>query len=278
MRAAAAGMRLREERSASSLHRKDVAQGLEAEDAEETLSLIVTKADFAKMTLVGQFNLGFILAMRHATSVDGNEDSPSSGDQLFIIDQHASDEKFNFERLQATTVLQSQRLVHPKRLDLTALEEEIVKENITALERNGFQVRIDESGSHAVGSRCELVALPLSRETTFSLDDLEELISLLGDDTNSVASQVPRPSKVRKIFAMRACRSSIMIGRALTRQQMGTLVRHMGQLDKPWNCPHGRPTMRHLCGLQDWDAKCWQEDDVAQERPLWAEYSGGDGS
>ncbi|KAH6688078.1 hypothetical protein F5X68DRAFT_152579 [Plectosphaerella plurivora] len=277
MREAVAGMDVWEERRASDHHRQSLAKGLDADDAEETLSLIVTKADFAKMTLVGQFNLGFILAMRHATATDGQEDMPSSGDQLFIIDQHASDEKFNFERLQATTVLQSQRLVRPKRLDLTALEEEVVKENVAALEQNGFQVRIDESGAYPVGSRCELAALPLSRETTFSLDDLEELISLLGDETNTVANQVPRPSKVRKIFAMRACRSSIMIGRALTRHQMGTLVRHMGELDKPWNCPHGRPTMRHLCGLQDWDTKWWQEDDIGRKGTIWAEYSGENG-
>lgn len=275
IRDAAADTHRRAESLREISHPGSIGQGIEADNAEETLSLIVTKTDFTKMTMVGQFNLGFILAMRHATPTDGQAQKSSSEDQLFIIDQHASDEKYNFERLQAETVLQSQRLVHPKRLELTALEEEIVKENIPALELNGFQVRIDESGSYPVGSRCELVALPLSRETTFALSDLEELISLLGDDANSAAGQVPRPSKVRKLFAMRACRSSIMIGKALTRQQMESLVRHMGQLDKPWNCPHGRPTMRHLCGLQDWNARGWQEDDISPRRVNWARYSGG---
>jgi DNA mismatch repair protein PMS2 len=23
----------------------------------------------------------------------------------------------------------------------------------------------------------------------------------------------------------------------------------MGEIDQPWNCPHGRPTMRHLLSL-----------------------------
>ena len=40
-----------------------------------------------------------------------------------------------------------------------------------------------------------------------------------------------------------------MIGDALARAQMETIVRHLGALDRPWNCPHGRPTMRHLCHL-----------------------------
>ncbi|KIH86858.1 hypothetical protein SPBR_08766 [Sporothrix brasiliensis 5110] len=56
------------------------------------------------------------------------------------------------------------------------------------------------------------------------------------------------------MFAMRACRSSIMIGKALSRRQMASVLSHMGEMDKPWNCPHGRPTMRHLCSLgAAWD-------------------------
>lgn len=44
-----------------------------------------------------QFNMGFIIARL--------------GNDLFIIDQHATDEKFNFETLMKTTVIQSQRLI-----------------------------------------------------------------------------------------------------------------------------------------------------------------------
>ncbi|EAA33454.3 hypothetical protein GE21DRAFT_6247 [Neurospora crassa] len=233
--------------------------GLDAADAEEKLSLKISKSDFAKMKIVGQFNLGFIIAVREASSSHSLEHSPSQqspaattqeDDELFIIDQHASDEKYNFERLQSTTTVQSQRLVQPKPLTLTAVEEEIILEHLPALAANGFQVRVDTSGESAVGSRCQLLSLPLSRETTFGVADLEELIFLLGDNpTSSATTAIPRPSKVRKMFAMRACRSSIMIGRALSRPQMEKVVRHMGEMEKPWNCPHGRPTMRHLCGL-----------------------------
>ena len=62
----------------------------EAQAATE-LERRFNKKDFVGMTIHGQFNKGFIMA--------------SSGRELFIIDQHASDEKFNFERLQDTLVL-----------------------------------------------------------------------------------------------------------------------------------------------------------------------------
>lgn len=225
----------------------------EAPSPEESLSLIVSKEDFARMNIVGQFNLGFILAVRPSRSF-------TTTDELFIIDQHASDEKSNFERLRSTTIVQNQRLVHPYPLDLTAVEEEIILEHDSALLRNGFLVTIDTSGDMPVGQRCKLISLPMSREVTFDLSDLEELIALLADSAlpaQATIESIPRPSKVRKIFAMRACRSSVMIGKSLSLAQMGKLVRRMGEIDKPWNCPHGRPTMRHVLCLREWEG--WLE-------------------
>ncbi|KAJ5826294.1 hypothetical protein N7474_003432 [Penicillium riverlandense] len=234
----------------------------EDSSAEDRLSLTVTKADFAQMRIIGQFNLGFILAVRPGTDHD----------ELFIIDQHASDEKFNFERLQAETVVQNQRLVRPQRLDLTAVEEEIVLANREALEKNGFVVTVDESGDEPIGRRCQLVSLPLSKEVVFGARDLEELIFLLSEWaglSSASTHSVPRPSKVRKMFAMRACRSSIMVGKTLTSRQMERVVRNMGKIDKPWNCPHGRPTMRHLMSLGQWEA--WEEG-ASNDLDVWKQY------
>jgi len=54
--------------------------------------------------------------------------------------------------------------------------------------------------------------------------DLEELIHLISEDPGNSAV---RCSKVRKMFAMRACRKSVMVGRALTEKGMERLVKHM---------------------------------------------------
>lgn len=243
--------------------------------AGEQLTLTVSKQDFFEMRIAGQFNLGFILAVRRSKAPVNEATSPTQqngADELFIIDQHASDEKYNFERLQNETIVQNQKLVQPKVLDLTAVEEEIILNNSDALLKNGFVINVDESGDSPTGQRCKLISLPMSKEVVFDIRDLEELLALLSE---TAGSGVPRPSKVRRMFAMRACRGSIMVGKTLTLNQMEKVVRHMGQIDKPWNCPHGRPTMRHVFGLQDW--KSWDEDDGLDEqsdlqRDRWAQF------
>ncbi|TKA30031.1 hypothetical protein B0A50_02750 [Salinomyces thailandicus] len=233
---------------------------LDSGNAESKLSLTVSKADFERINIIGQFNLGFILATRPA-SKDGDED------ELFIIDQHAADEKYNYERLQRTVTLQSQRLVRPKPLELTAVEEEIIQNHTDALKANGFEIEIvddtdnddDENDVH-LRNRCRLLTLPISGEKTFDISDLEELLHLLSEAPPG-SNEMARPKKVQRMLAMRACRSSIMVGRTLTMRDMRRVVKQMGGMEKPWNCPHGRPTMRHLAGLGAWGG--WKEGDGA---------------
>lgn len=45
------------------------------------------------------------------------------------------------------------------------------------------------------------------------------------------------------------CVPQVMVGTALNTTEMKKLVVHMGEIEQPWNCPHGRPTMRHLANL-----------------------------
>ncbi|RKF72142.1 putative dna mismatch repair protein [Golovinomyces cichoracearum] len=250
-----------------------VDEGINSLIAEEKLSLKISKSDFHEMKIIGQFNLGFIIVSRSSDTSKSTYIDSRDHDDLFIIDQHASDEKYNFERLQATTILQSQKLVVPKTLHLTALEEEIIMEHMPILQSNGFIISVDQSGHRPVGNRCELTSLPLSRETTFSLSDLRELLNLLADHPfSSDSTMIPRPSRVQKMLAMRACRSSIMIGKTLTHKQMKKIVSHLGELDKPWNCPHGRPTMRHLCGMDMWDTNVWKGDIANPSGKVWQDY------
>lgn len=137
-----------------------------------------------------------------------------------------------------------------------------------------------------VMERVKLMSLPTSKNWTFGPADIEELIFMLSDGPGVMC----RPSRVRQMFASRACRKSVssnasyfvikhnfaafkvaknlqkcnscatwsdrkcfclkvMIGTALSATEMKKLLVHMGEIEHPWNCPHGRPTMRHLINL-----------------------------
>jgi DNA mismatch repair protein PMS2 len=43
-----------------------------------------------------------------------------------------------------------------------------------------------------------------------------------------------RPSKLSQMFASKACRGSVMIGKALSRTEMKKLVVHIGLQNQPW--------------------------------------------
>lgn len=235
---------------------------------EDVMRRVVTKTDFLRMNVLGQFNRGFIIARLD--------------DDLFIIDQHASDEKYKYETLQASTTIQTQPLLAPLALDVSAVQEAVIQENLHIFRANGFefefnhrqqkratatatatapttssivkQEKIDnneeqeEAGdeNHHVGAaRVRLRTIPYSKNRQFGPPDVLELCQLLREHPG-VMQKLP---SVLTMFASRACRSAIMIGAALTREQMTKIVRNLAELDHPWACPHGRPTMRHLIDI-----------------------------
>ncbi|SMN18650.1 similar to Saccharomyces cerevisiae YNL082W PMS1 ATP-binding protein required for mismatch repair in mitosis and meiosis [Maudiozyma saulgeensis] len=217
--------------------------GDDIQEIARKLTLTINKTDFNDMSIVGQFNLGFIITTK--------KNKQNKKMDLFIIDQHASDEKYNFEMLQRDTMFKSQRLIAPEKLELNIIDELTTLDNIEILEKNGFKLQIEEDAEP--GSRIQLISKPTSKNTTFGVDDLYELISMIREH-NGIRKDYIRCSKIRSMFAMRACRMSIMVGKPLNRKTMKKVVGNLSTLDKPWNCPHGRPTMKHLLELNEWNS------------------------
>ncbi|GAB2281577.1 hypothetical protein Dimus_016158 [Dionaea muscipula] len=207
------------------------------------LQRIFRKDDFRRMQVIGQFNLGFIIA-----KVD---------QELFIVDQHAADEKYNYEHLSQSTILNQQPLLRPLNLELSPEEEEVASMNMDIIRQNGFSLQED---MHAPpGRRFKLKVVPFSKNIMFGVEDVKELISIIADGQGECSIMCTYkkdsadsicPSRVRDMLASRACRSSVMIGDALGRNEMQKIVDHLAELKSPWNCPHGRPTMRHLIHLE----------------------------
>ena len=81
-----------------------------------------------------------------------------------------------------------------------------------------------------------------SSATQITTDDSQE-------DVEEERRQFIRIPKLISMFASRACRSAIMIGTAMQHHEMKSVVGRLEKIEQPWNCPHGRPTMRHLVDL-----------------------------
>ena len=184
------------------------------------------------MSIVGQFNLGFIL-----TRLD---------DDLYILDQHACDEKYNYEQLKRNTILHEQKLIRPMSFEATASEEITIIDHLDLFKKNGFHLTVDHNASP--GIKLKIVALPFSKKTQFGVDDVHELADLLMA-CDSSRKETIRPPKINSMFASRACRKSLMVGRALNRTEQRRVVKNLATMNQPWNCPHGRPTMQHLVEL-----------------------------
>ncbi|KAG0783150.1 hypothetical protein G6F22_008805 [Rhizopus arrhizus] len=200
--------------------------------AVEALNRVIHKSDFERMRVLGQFNLGFMI-----TSLDDQD--------LYIIDQHASDEKYNFETLQQTVKVNNQKLISPQIPDLTAAEELIVMDNIEVFKANGFDVEIITDNEPT--KRLRVLSQPVTKKAMLDKKDFSELIYLLSEHPGEMV----RCSRNRATFASMACHKAVRIGQSLTKSKMTKIVRHMGEIDQPWNCPHGRPTMRHLFSLSE---------------------------
>ncbi|XP_044735289.1 mismatch repair endonuclease PMS2 [Chrysoperla carnea] len=201
---------------------------LSNQNAEKELEREIKKDTFKKMDIIGQFNMGFIIAKLE--------------NDLFIIDQHATDEKYNYEILQETTIMQRQKLVVPQKLELTTANKALIVDNMEIFNKNGFMFNIEDSENT---QNIYLTEVPLSKNFCMGKDDIDDLLFMLQDGSQ----QMCRPTRIRSMLALRACRKSVMVGDPLSKQDMRKLIDHMGEIDHPWNCPHGRPTMRHLVNL-----------------------------
>jgi len=64
-------------------------------------------------------------------------------DDLFLIDQHACDEKFNFERLMSKKI-DSQPLVIGKRMTLNPGEDQILQDKVALFKKYGFDFNFSD--------------------------------------------------------------------------------------------------------------------------------------
>lgn len=188
----------------------------------------IKKEDISSLCIVGQFNRGFILACF------------SNG--LYVLDQHAVDERINFEKYTQRLKIEQQELIKKIVVNLSIEEEVFVMESIELINKSMFLIEIDEKSPPT--KRITIKKVPIIYKHTLLEKDFYEFVDYLRSFTDK--TQEPVIPRTNRIIASMACRSSIMIGDVLTREKMRELIKDLSMLKNPWSCPHGRPTVRFL--------------------------------
>lgn len=169
-------------------HSKESHEGEDEQNikiCDEELSQMFGKGDFSRLKVVGQFNKSFMLCKL------GDSD-------LFILDQHACDEKYNFEQLSTTTVLHTQDLINPIKIQLSVtdalavnLHREVflfngwkvvsVEEEKMQPENSLLELRNEEMHIEASSNEFLIKSVPHSKQTLFTTDDFMELVQIINE-------------------------------------------------------------------------------------------------
>ncbi len=156
-------------------------------------------------------------------------------DKLFIMDQHAAHEKVKYERLvkelEEKTV-SSQMLNPPVILSLTGREEQLLKEFADSFRELGFELEEFGAGSYAI--RSMPVDLYGCNEKEFFMDILDEIAE------NPMKG---KPDVILHKLASMACKAAVKGNMHMTIEEVGALLDALLELQDPYHCPHGRPTI-----------------------------------
>lgn len=201
-----------------------------------------TPGFFQKLRVVGQFNLGFILAVTPPRKCGQSPD-------IFIADQHACDEVRRYEELSRVSRIEGRPLIPPHQLCLTPAAEHAALRRSEAFRLNGMSLDVD--ANRPAGERLLVTSVPTGRiGQSFGDKDIVEFVqdvvsqpSAFGD---GLEGDMPRPQKVRRLFMLQSCREAVYVDKPLRVRDMELLLSGLDSVQSPWFCPHKRPTVRHL--------------------------------
>jgi DNA mismatch repair protein MutL len=174
-----------------------------------------------EIEVIGEFGGIYILARTNT-------------DELLIIDQHAAHERILYEQVsgQPRDTRSSQELISPVVLHRTPREAAVIRDLLPALAEEGFIIEGFGGDSFVVR------AIPVVLGRIEGTDILDDIIS---DLVSEEASQsVTRRERITRIVA---CRGAVKAGTVCTREQCQRIVDQLRQMQNPFTCPHGRPTI-----------------------------------
>ena len=155
------------------------------------------------------------------------------GDDLYIIDQHAAHERVRYDKLcKSSESIPMQELLIPMYMDVSEEELTLAEEQRDALLDLGFQV--DQGGP----SSLRIDGHPVDIIESKVPEILQYIFSYMHDHQSPSAAQLRH-----EMLAYASCRAAIKAGHNLNLVQIDALLQDLFNTEKPYVCPHGRPTI-----------------------------------
>jgi DNA mismatch repair protein MutL len=158
-----------------------------------------------------------------------------SGNTLFLIDQHAAQERIIYERLKRDlqdSKVASQPLLLPFQISIDPARWDSIEQNFGLFEKLGYDV--EDFGHNSLLIR----SVPSFLRRSNDRDLVQDLVDLM---TNEENRKIDAAELMEKALESIACKSAVKAGDLLGREEMEVLLEQLFGLDNILNCPHGRP-------------------------------------
>lgn len=177
------------------------------------------------MVPLGQFRNTFIICV--------------DAEGVAIVDQHVAHERVLFEQISerlSSGTLESQRLLAPIVIELTASQAEALAGQRDELARLGFEA--EAFG----GSSLRVDAVP----ALLDLADAEAAVRALADDLEGLEKGSRAGEAIRRMAATMACHAAVKANDPLTPEKMRYILAELERTSFSSVCPHGRPVVLRL--------------------------------
>ncbi|MBD8932056.1 MAG: DNA mismatch repair endonuclease MutL [Ruminococcus sp.] len=157
-------------------------------------------------------------------------------DNLYIIDQHAAHERVLYERTlkeMKNREFTSQYLSPPIILTLSMQEAEMLKTHKERFERIGFEIEPFGGEEYAIR------AVPAN---LFSIAKKELFMEMLDNLADGLSTNMT-PDIIDEKVASMSCKAAVKGNNRLSAQEVDALIGELLELENPYHCPHGRPTI-----------------------------------
>ena len=157
--------------------------------------------------------------------------------KLFLIDQHAAAERYNYEKLQREFVERKnykKQMLIPLMFDFSVEEAAEVRNNLEKFEELG--IVFEEFGDNSYVVR----EFPGWIE-----EDEEQMIKIIVEKVlrnNNITFNELRNDAI----AMASCKMSIKANQVLTDVEMNKVISDLYECKNPFTCPHGRPIITKM--------------------------------